>query len=94
MHIIKPVYVHVRRLSNFEDAALRNNNPHTAHHSDTRRPSKPGEELTQMYDNQWTKAFLELEKRNMDEQDVINNLLAILEVVRGFNMHVYGVQLN
>ncbi|XP_060565686.1 uncharacterized protein LOC132724744 [Ruditapes philippinarum] len=67
----------LRRLSAIASSKLRNNNPNIADLSDANRPTKIAEKLSELYDNQWTDAFGNLEK-GMNERDIINFLRDIL----------------
>lgn len=67
----------LRRLSAIASSKLRNNNPNIADLSDANRPTKIAEKLSELYDNQWTDAFGDLEK-GMNERDIIHFLRDIL----------------
>ena len=63
-------------------ADLRAGNPN-ADLSDSNRPTKIAEAFSELYDNSWTNAFEELNKRKkVPEIDTIENLLDILKVIK------------
>ncbi|KAK3593595.1 hypothetical protein CHS0354_018691 [Potamilus streckersoni] len=55
---------------------LRDNNPNIADLSDPNRPTKLSEQFSEMYDNEWTDAFDELEKLlgGKGEKEIISYL--------------------
>ncbi|KAH3834027.1 hypothetical protein DPMN_107345 [Dreissena polymorpha] len=59
---------------------LTNNNPNITDLSDENRPTKLAEIYSEMYDNEWTDAFEELEKQGSKELNIISDLLKILQV--------------
>ena len=62
-------------------AELRAGNPNVADLSDPNRPTKIAEAFKELYDNEWTNAFEEMQKnKNLKEPDMIQNLLAVLQV--------------
>ena len=59
---------------------LRDNNPNITDLSDQNRPTKLAEKMSELYDNQWTDAFDELEHTKMKETEIIRILLQIFTV--------------
>ena len=59
---------------------LRDNNPNITDLSDQNRPTKLAEKMSELYDNQWTDAFDELEQTQMKETEIIRILLQIFTV--------------
>jgi len=59
---------------------LRDNNPNITDLSDQNRPTKLAEKMSELYDNQWTDAFDELEQTQMEETEIIRILLQIFTV--------------
>ncbi|KAL3878444.1 hypothetical protein ACJMK2_030794, partial [Sinanodonta woodiana] len=68
------------RLSSLASNMLRNNNPNIADLSDPHRPTKLSEQFSELYDNEWTDAFEELQKLPGDKKDkeIISYLLRFL----------------
>ncbi|KAK3593600.1 hypothetical protein CHS0354_018697 [Potamilus streckersoni] len=68
------------RLSSMASNMLRDNNPNIADLSDPNRPTKLSEQFSELYDNEWTDAFDELQKIFGDKEDkeVISYLLRLL----------------
>jgi len=58
---------------------LTDNNPNIADLSDKNRPTKLSERFSELYDNQWTDAFENID--NGDEVETIRVLRELLEVV-------------
>ncbi|XP_052280081.1 myosin heavy chain, fast skeletal muscle-like isoform X2 [Dreissena polymorpha] len=67
------------RLSKMVGENLTNNNPNITDLSDENRPTKLAEIYSEMYDNEWTDAFEELEKQGSKELNIISDLLKILQ---------------
>jgi len=59
---------------------LRDNNPNITDLSDQNRPTKLAEKMSELYDNQWTDAFDELDQTKMEETEIIRILLQIFTV--------------
>lgn len=60
---------------------LRDNNPSIADLSDPNRPTKLAEKISELYDNQWTDAYEELEgERIMSDREIVDKLLKTLMV--------------
>lgn len=60
---------------------LRDNNPAITNLNDPNRPMKLGDQFSELYENEWTDAYSDLEaKNNLDERQAINTLLDILKV--------------
>ena len=76
------------RLSAMMGAKLRDNNPAITDLNDPNRPMKIGEQFSEMYENEWTDAFLNLLDMKSDvndgacinEEEAIEILLNILRV--------------
>ena len=74
------------RLSAMMGAKLRDNNPAITDLNDPNRPMKIGEQCSEMYENEWTDAFLYLHDMKSDdgacvnEEEAIAILLNILRV--------------
>ncbi|XP_052239916.1 uncharacterized protein LOC127850700 isoform X2 [Dreissena polymorpha] len=67
----------LRRLSAMMSVKLRDNNPNIADLSDQFRPTKLGEQFSELYDNEWTDAFDALQN-NFEERHAISILLDIV----------------
>ncbi|XP_053389422.1 uncharacterized protein LOC128552411 [Mercenaria mercenaria] len=74
------------RLNNSIGAKLTDNNPNIADLSDTYRPTKLAERYTELYDNQWTDAFEQIQKEvhSDSDEEIINILLQILLDISDF----------
>ena len=59
---------------------LRSNNPNIVDLSDLNRPTKIGEQLSELYDKEWTDAFEDLMKEN-SEREAIKTLHDIIMVM-------------
>lgn len=71
------------------------NNPDIADLSDANRPTKIAEKFSELYDNEWTEAFDDLlNKRNLEEPEVIAALLHIVEKSYSFCMDEAKLQLE
>ena len=77
------------RLSAVVAAELTNNNPNIADLSDDNRPTKLSDRFSELYDNEWTEAFIALEETLKDldmdgiynvEKEIIFGLLKMLTV--------------
>lgn len=73
------------RLSEMMGVKLRENNPAITDLNDPNRPMKLGEQFNELYENEWTEAFLELQDLKTDdtslnEEQAVNILLNILKV--------------
>ncbi|KAH3737728.1 uncharacterized protein LOC127851702 [Dreissena polymorpha] len=66
----------LRRLSAMMSTKLRDNNPNIADLSDQFRPTKLGEQFSELYDNEWTDAFDVLQNK-FEERHAISVLLDI-----------------
>ncbi|XP_045211918.2 uncharacterized protein LOC123563270 [Mercenaria mercenaria] len=72
----------LKRLSAIMSSRLKDGNPNVADLNDQNRPTKIGEQFSELYDNQWTDAYdaiqtyFELQK---NESEIIGLLLDILE---------------
>ncbi|KAH3749674.1 uncharacterized protein LOC127849026 [Dreissena polymorpha] len=71
------------RLSKLLSDRLTDNNPQIADLSDSNRPTKLAEKHSELYDNQWTDAFEELQKK-FDDTDSVQILLKCLMRVHRF----------
>lgn len=85
------------RLSEMMGVKLRENNPAITDLNDPNRPMKLGEQFNELYENEWTEAFLELQDLKTDdtslnEEQAVKILLNILKVnkyVVNFTMKSY-----
>jgi len=68
------------RLSSATAAKVLDNNPNIADLSDPNRPQKLGEQMTQLYDDEWTDASENLEKLELEEENMLKILLDLLVV--------------
>jgi hypothetical protein len=57
------------------------NNPNIQDLLDTKRPIKLAEAFGELYNNEWTDALEELQKRNLAEKEAINGLTSTLKVI-------------
>ncbi|WAQ99528.1 hypothetical protein MAR_023901 [Mya arenaria] len=69
------------RLSSVTAARVLDGNPNIADLSDPQRPQKIGEQLSQVYDDQWTDASENLEKLEMEEEKILKTLLDLLVTI-------------
>ncbi|XP_052239833.1 uncharacterized protein LOC127850675 isoform X1 [Dreissena polymorpha] len=69
----------LNRLSTLMSSKLRDNNPNIADLSDKFRPTKIGEQFTELYDNEWTDAFSVLEQQYTEKQGITFLLDIIME---------------
>ncbi|XP_062589852.1 trichohyalin-like [Saccostrea cucullata] len=67
------------RLSKVAGAKLTHGNAAITDLSDTNRPTKIAEKFSELYDNQWTDAFEELDNTYNNEEETIRVLLKILQ---------------
>ena len=75
------------RLSEAISHRLRANNPAIADLSDPDRASKIGEQLSELYDNEWTDAFEQIKaaSKKLADLDIIVILMKLLKVSNGLN---------
>ena len=60
---------------------LRKDNPNLTDLSDANRPTKLAEKHSELYDNEWTDAFEELQKKcRLDNREAVKCLLEIMTV--------------
>ena len=59
---------------------LRLNNPGIADLSDEYRPNKLAEKFSELYDNEWTEFYEDLEKPGSSEEQIIGQLLKLIQV--------------
>ena len=79
---IIPVVLHLNRLSQLMGNRLTDNNADIADLSDANRPTKLAEQYSELYDNQWTEAFIWLtEYSKLRDRDAVNLLLHALSVL-------------
>ena len=76
------------RLSKLMGQKLTDANPNIADLSDLNRPTKLAERFIELYDNQWTDAFEEID--NGDENQTIGKLLNILYVSPPLELNIHG----
>ncbi|XP_053400625.1 myosin-9-like [Mercenaria mercenaria] len=69
------------RLSSQTAAQVLDNNPNVSDLSDPNRPQKLGEQLSQVYDEQWTDATEALEKLEKNEEDILKTLLDLIVAI-------------
>jgi cell division protein FtsL len=69
------------RLSKVAGAKLTQGNAAITDLSDTNRPTKLAEKFSELYDNQWTDAYEELDSTFNNEEETIQVLLKILQVI-------------
>ena len=69
------------RLSEMAGLKVVDNNPNIQDLSDTKRPMKLAEAFGELYDNEWTDALEELQKRNVAEKEAISQLASTLKVI-------------
>ncbi|XP_061184924.1 rootletin-like [Saccostrea echinata] len=75
------------RLSKIAGAKLTHGNAAITDLSDTNRPTKITEKFSELYDNQWTDAFEELNNTYNNEEETIQVLLKILKDAYDFCVH-------
>ena len=81
MHVCKNLCVmYTCRLSEITAAKVMANNPTIADLSDPNRPEKLGEQMSMLYDEQWTDATEALADLKLDDDAVVKTLLDILIV--------------
>jgi hypothetical protein len=87
LHLLLAVFISITlylwahfRLSSIAGDKLRVNNPGIADLSDENRPNKLGEKFNELYDNEWTEAYENLDEADLDEEEIIKELLDILKV--------------
>ncbi|XP_062589739.1 uncharacterized protein LOC134251332 [Saccostrea cucullata] len=73
-----------KRLSKVAGAKLTHGNAAITDLSDTNRPTKIAEKFSELYDNQWTDAFEELDNTYNNEEETIQVLLKILKEAYDF----------
>jgi hypothetical protein len=66
------------RLSKIAGAKLTYNNPNIADLSDQKRPTKLAEEFAELYDNEWTDAFGDVDIER--DEDKVAYMLSLLKV--------------
>ena len=60
---------------------MRKDNPNIADLSDTNRPTKIAEKFSELYDNEWTEAYIDLtQNQRLDERKVVTLLYDIVLV--------------
>ncbi|XP_045211919.2 uncharacterized protein LOC123563272 isoform X1 [Mercenaria mercenaria] len=72
----------LKRLSAIMSSRLKDGNPNVADLNDQNRPTKIGEQFSELYDNQWTDAYGVIETyfdQQKNESEIIGMLLDILE---------------
>lgn len=72
------------RLSKVCGEKMSADNPDLADLSDPYRPTRLAESFTQLYDDQWTQAFEDLQRTRTIEKDVIETLAKILQAADAF----------
>ncbi|XP_052792842.1 uncharacterized protein LOC128226815 [Mya arenaria] len=66
------------RLSELVSLKLRDNNPDIVDLSDAYRPTKLAEMFSELYDNEWTAAFIVMEENGFKDRQTIDFLLDVL----------------
>ncbi|XP_078326245.1 uncharacterized protein LOC111123104 isoform X2 [Crassostrea virginica] len=69
------------RLSALAGDRLRLNNPGIADLSDEYRPNKLAEKFSELYDNEWTEFYEDLEKPGSSEEQIIGQLLKLIQEI-------------
>ena len=69
-----------RRLSKVAGDKMSADNPDLADLSDPYRPTRLAESFSQLYDDEWTHAYEDLQRKIKSERDVIDKLANILKV--------------
>ncbi|XP_063413433.1 uncharacterized protein LOC134695889 [Mytilus trossulus] len=70
------------RLSEVMGSKLRDNNPAITDLNDTNRPMKLGDQFSELYENEWTDAYSELEdSKKLTEIEIIEILIKILKEI-------------
>lgn len=87
------------RLSEMMGVKLRENNPAITDLNDPNRPMKLGEQFNELYENEWTEAFLELQDLQTDdtsinEEDAVTILLKILKEINQQGIAELTLQLS
>ncbi|XP_063413896.1 uncharacterized protein LOC134696168 isoform X2 [Mytilus trossulus] len=87
------------RLSEMMGVKLRENNPAITDLNDPNRPMKLGEQFNELYENEWTEAFLELQDLKTDdtpisEEDAVTILLKILKEINEQSIAELTLQLS
>ena len=59
---------------------LTDGNPEIADLSDSFRPTKIAEQFRQLYDDEWTRAFEDLDEKFKKEEEIIDLLAGIIKV--------------
>ena len=60
---------------------MRKDNPNIADLSDTNRPTKIAEKFSELYDNEWTEAYMDLtQNQKLDERKTIDMLYDLVLV--------------
>ncbi|XP_052811948.1 uncharacterized protein MCAP_0864-like [Mya arenaria] len=72
-----------KRLNTVVGAQIAADNPHIAELSDESRPTKLAETYSEIYDNEWTDAYEDMENEGLNEGKAIQKLLGILMDVDG-----------
>ncbi|XP_071124998.1 interaptin-like isoform X2 [Mytilus edulis] len=87
------------RLSEMMGVKLRENNPAITDLNDPNRPMKLGEQFNELYENEWTEAFLELQDLKTDdtslnEEQAVKILLNILKEINEQSIAELTLQLS
>ena len=88
MELLLP-YLSYFRLSEVTGDKLRTDNPNVADLSDPNRPTKLGEMISELYDNEWTDTFEELQRNGRSERASIRILLETF-LVKSLIISVYN----
>ncbi|KAL4230741.1 hypothetical protein ACF0H5_011116 [Mactra antiquata] len=76
------------RLSKMMGDQITENNPDIADLSDLNRPTKLAEKYSELYDNEWTDCYEEMENNSMNTNDILGELFEILKDIYLFSQKV------
>ncbi|XP_062621111.1 uncharacterized protein LOC134282721 [Saccostrea cucullata] len=82
------------RLSSFASKQLLEGNPNIADLSDANRPTKLSEKFNNVYDNEWSDAFEELQESGKSDEEIIKLLMEIIIHADKFTRDVKEQQLE
>ncbi|XP_061184739.1 uncharacterized protein LOC133192742 [Saccostrea echinata] len=82
------------RLSSFASKQLLEGNPNIADLSDANRPTKLSEKFNNVYDNEWSDAFEELQETGKTDEEIIKLLMEIIIHAEKFTKDVKEQQLQ
>ncbi|XP_048774733.2 uncharacterized protein LOC125679511 isoform X2 [Ostrea edulis] len=82
------------RLSSFASRQLIEGNPNIADLSDPNRPTKLSEKFNNVYDNEWSDAFEELQDNDKSEDEIVKLLMHIIINAEKFSKDIKEQQLQ